>query len=202
MHSQNWSDEYLERYRKEGDLLIIEISLEEPYNLYDDKDPSPLKVRDLKPIIEQYITNCIREIPDKQNVRVDFYFYEISDSVEEKLLLKKSVIDFFIYRTKVRFLDFRYKIKYGLKSTAIGLCFLFFCIYISSSYLNDENGIVEQFFLEGLSVLGWVSLWNPVQVFLYEIWPILTSAKILKRCGEIDYEFKSIDPLSEKRRYI
>lgn len=202
MHSQNFSKEYLERYRKEGDLLIIEISLEEPYNLYDDKDPSPLKVRDLKPIIEQYIANCIREIPDKQKVRVDFYFYSISDSEEEKSLLKKSVRDFFIYRTKIRFLDFRYKIKYGFKSFSIGLCFLFFCIYISTSYLNNDNDIVQKFFLEGLSVLGWVSLWNPVQVFLYEIWPILTSAKILRRCSNIDYTFKSIDPIAEKRRYI
>jgi hypothetical protein len=202
MYSQNWSDEYLQRYRKDGDTYIIEISLQDPFNLYDDKDPSPLKVRDLKPILEQYIFNCLREIPNEDKVRIEFYFYEPPQTQEEKDLLKKSVKDFFSYRCKVRFLDFRLKIKYGLRSTLIGLIFLFFCIYISSVYLKNQNDIVGQFFLEGLSVLGWVSLWNPVQVFLYEIWPILTSAKILRKCSQVEYTFNSINPIAEERRYI
>ena len=202
MHFKNFSPEYLERYRKEEDVLIVEVTIDSPYDLYDDKDPSPLKARDLKPTVEDYIATCIREIPMGQKLRLDFYFYKFSNDPSEAVALEKSVREFFVYKAKVRFLDFKFKIRNGLKSVAIGLGFLFMCIFISSSFLSTSNTIFERFFLEGLSVLGWVSLWNPVQIFLYEIWPIIANSKTLKRCSKIDMSFQSINDLPEDRKYI
>jgi len=202
MHFENFSPEYLERYRREGDVIIVEITIDSPYDLYDDKDPSALRARDLKPSVEDYIATCIREIPSGQKVRLDFYFYKFSSDQSEAVILEKSVREFFIYKAKVRLLDFKFKIKNGLKSVFIGLGFLFMCIFISNSFLSTSNTIFERFFLEGLSVLGWVSLWNPVQIFLYEIWPIIASSKTLKRCSKVNMSFQSIDDLPEDRKYI
>lgn len=202
MHFKNWSPEYLERYHYDGDYLVVEVAIDGPFDLYDDKDPSPLKARDLKPSVEAYITNCVREIPFAQKMRIDFYFYEFTGDDKEVKLLEKSVRDFFIYQSRVRFVDFKFSIKNGLRSLSIGFIFLFLCIFISHTFLSSPTTLVATFFLEGLSVLGWVSLWNPVQVFLYEIWPIIGNSKTLKRCSTLEMRFQSIEALSERRRYL
>lgn len=202
MFFKSWSKEYLKRYRTEGDCIVIEITIDSPYDLYDDKDPSPLKVRDLKPSIEQYILTCIREIPSSSKSRIDFYFYSFGILDEEIDNLRKSVKEFFDYRSKIRMMDFKFKIRNGLKSVLIGLVFLFMCIFISNKFLDSPQTLVGRFFLEGLSVLGWVSLWNPVQIFLYEIWPIIANSKNLIRISKLDFDFKSIDRLPEGRKYI
>ncbi len=192
MHFRNWHPKYLERYHKEGDTIVIEVAIQSVGDLFEDKDPSPLKLRDLKPSVESYIVNCVREIPFDQKLRVDFCFYDYSGSEHEEERLRKSIKNFFIYRSQVKMLEFKFKIKNGLKSIAIGLSFLFLCIYLSNSIISSDNPIVETFFGEGLSVLGWVSLWNPVQIFLYEIWPILSMSRSLKRCAHVETQFKEI----------
>ena len=54
----NKSDlQLIERYQIEGEMIIIEIAIDEPSAIYNDKDPSPLRLRDFKKNVEKYITN-------------------------------------------------------------------------------------------------------------------------------------------------
>ena len=43
---------------------------------------------------------------------------------------------------------------------------------------SDTLGRIMQ---EGLLILGWVAMWRPLQIFLYEWWPIRTEARICDR---------------------
>jgi len=192
----------LERYRVEGNVVVIEMALQEPSDIYDDKDPSPLRMRDFKKEVEKYITDCIREIPHAKKLRVEFYFYEFSNEAMEKELLKKSYHDFFAFEIKIKRFELREKIKRGIKSLLIGSTFLFFCILISHLIKDHNDSIFKSFFLEGLNVLGWVSLWNPVQVFLYEIWPIVKERKIMERALHVDVAFKNVEHIPDNRKYI
>ena len=192
MHFRNWHPKFLERYRKEGDTIVIEVALQSVSDLFEDKDPSPIRLRDIKPSVETYIVNCVREIPLDQKLRVDFCFYDYAPSEHDEVRLEKSIRNFFNYSAQVEMLSFKFKIKNGLKSFVIGLCFLFACIYISHTFENSEHNLLQAFFGEGLSVLGWVSLWTPVQIFLYEIWPILSMSRSLRRCSELEISFKEI----------
>ena len=192
MHFRNWHPKYLERYHKEEDYIVVEVALQSPNELYEDKDPSPLRLRDLRPSVENYIVNCVREIPLDQDVRIDFCFYDFEGAEHQNERIEKSIRNYFLYRSQVKMLEFRFKIKNGLKSIVIGLCFLFLCIYLSHTIIKSDNKLLQTFFGEGLSVLGWVSLWNPIQIFLYEIWPILSMARSFKRCAQLDMNFREI----------
>ncbi len=198
------SSEYapLERYRIEGDTVIIEMGLEEPFDVYDDKDPSPLRIRDLKKEVETYIIDSIREIPHAKKIRVVFYFDKFSDSEEEIEHLGRSYFDFFAFETKVKTHQIKLKVKRGLKSLLVGLSFLFFCIFMAKILKDQTESLFSSFFVEGLTVLGWVSLWTPIQVFLYEIWPLLETIKTFKRALVADVDFKSVKQLPEPRQYI
>ncbi len=202
MEFSNNSSEYLERYRREGDKILIEISINQPYDLYDDKDPSPLNVRDITPAVEQYIVDCVREIPSSLGIRIDFYFYTFTGDANDVDQLRKSVSDFFKYAAIVKKAEFKNKIMQGLKSLLMGLTFLFLCTYSSHAFVEYSDSLLKAFFIEGVTVLGWVSLWNPVQIFLYEIWPILSQVSILNRCTSIETTFRNVENLPEIRKYI
>jgi hypothetical protein len=61
----------------------------------------------------------------------------------------------------------------GIKGLQSGLFFLASCLLISSA-LQTVMVIPEflrTFASEGLAIAGWVSLWHPVEAFLYDWWP-------------------------------
>ena len=39
---------------------------------------------------------------------------------------------------------------------------------------------------ESLVVGGWVALWRPLEIFLYDWWPIRAEARLFDRLGEMD----------------
>lgn len=192
----------LERYRVEGKTVVIEMTLEEPYDIYNAKDPSPLRMRDFKKDVEKYITDSLREIPKNKKIRVVFYFDKFLNEQKEQELLYKSYKEFFSTEVKIKRLETKQKFMRGLKFLLTGSLFLFSCIFISHFLNKNVDSIFKSFFLEGLNVLGWVSLWNPVQIFLYEIWPIIDDRKILERALNAHVEFKDIKEMPDDRKYI
>jgi hypothetical protein len=43
---------------------------------------------------------------------------------------------------------------------------------------------------EGLTILGWVAMWRPVEIFLYEWWPILEQQRTCERIAGLDIEVR------------
>ena len=71
----------------------------------------------------------------------------------------------------------------------IGLAFLLLAIvvgeWIAGRIGSERHAIVIQ---ESLIILGWVALWRPLGIFLYDWWPIRAEAKLLDRLGEMDVQ--------------
>jgi hypothetical protein len=41
-----------------------------------------------------------------------------------------------------------------------------------------EPGSFGDVFTQGLTIVGWVSLWRPVEIFLYEWWPLWRDVRL------------------------
>lgn len=63
--------------------------------------------------------------------------------------------------------------RHGFWMLQIGLAFLALCLLLSA--LIDRVGFLSDFMrtflVEGLIIVGWVSLWYPAEILLYEWWP-------------------------------
>jgi len=61
----------------------------------------------------------------------------------------------------------------GVKALQMGIVFLAFCLFLST--ILGRAAIVPGFLgtllSNGLEIAGWVSLWRPIEIFLYEWWP-------------------------------
>jgi hypothetical protein len=49
---------------------------------------------------------------------------------------------------------------------------------------------VRRFGSEGFLIAGWVSLWHPIEILLYEWWPFSRQIHIYERIERMDIIFK------------
>jgi len=75
-----------------------------------------------------------------------------------------------IWQNKHELIALRWK---GLKALQDGLIFLAICLLVSALFENAGflPEFLRRFLGEGFLIAGWVSLWHPIEVLLYEWWP-------------------------------
>jgi hypothetical protein len=56
------------------------------------------------------------------------------------------------------------------------------------------EGVFGQYWIEGLIILGWVALWRPMEIFLYEWWPIRRERRACRRLAEANVIFPAVAP--------
>jgi hypothetical protein len=63
--------------------------------------------------------------------------------------------------------------RLGMQKLQIGLFFLATCLFLSAfwSQVGFLPEFLQTFLVEGFIIVGWVSLWHPVEILLYEWWP-------------------------------
>ena len=90
--------------------------------------------------------------------------------------------NYFAYRAEVMGWDLRDLFRTARASLAIGLAVLAACIVMGKSASSIlGSGYMGRFFDEGLIILGWVANWRPVELFLYDWWPIVRRRGLYRR---------------------
>lgn len=102
---------------------------------------------------------------------------------------------YFTDMAKSQGLAFKKTLAHGLKSLMIGLTFLFICVFSYYSSKDLPDTLINNYLKEGLHVLGWVSMWHPINIFLYEWWPIVAKRNLLQRIAD-----SSIQIFSEAKK--
>lgn len=70
----------------------------------------------------------------------------------------------------------------GFKALQMGIVFLAACLLLSA-FLSGAAflpGFLGTLFSNGLEIAGWVSLWRPIEIFLYEWWPFWLEDQLYK----------------------
>jgi hypothetical protein len=76
----------------------------------------------------------------------------------------------------------------GTKALQSGVVFLVVCLALAA--LVDASTLIPRilgnFLSEGLTIVGWVSLWRPVELLLYEWWPLWRNRRVYEYIGKMD----------------
>lgn len=75
----------------------------------------------------------------------------------------------------------------GLKALQIGLIFLAVCLLLSALFgsLMALPPFLQTFLGEGFLIAGWVGLWHPIELLLYEWWPHWRTKRLYERIQEM-----------------
>ncbi len=175
-------------YRREGDTWLIEIRLREMRQLFHHLDPAPFREKDLDPSAETYIEDAVREIGPRQPCRLVVHLPDAELASADARTLPEALAHYFEYRAWRSQVELRRLLGRGVVSLVIGLAFMFACLTLRRWLATAGSTGV---FAEGLLLIGWVALWRPVEIFLYDWWPIRRRQRRFEFIARMPVEIRS-----------
>lgn len=173
-------------YRIENGVTLIEIYLETLAQLFNSLDPSPFHRRDLDSDAEDFIAGAIAELPLETPVKLIVHLPAQEAARADGGELQASVRNYFAYRASGAARDLRLEMRRGRVTLAIGLAFLVLCVGARQLVYSLGTGTIQQLVAEGLLISGWVAMWRPIQIYLYDWWPIRRRKRELDKLAAIE----------------
>lgn len=59
---------------------------------------------------------------------------------------------------------------------------------LTSQLLRGQAGTLPIVLREGLIIAGWVAMWRPMEIFLYEWWPLLRKGHLYQKLSRMHVE--------------
>lgn len=165
---------------------MIELELKSLLQLFDSFDPAPFREKDLDPDAEEYIYNTVDEFPLKKPLEIMIYLPPAEVSAEIETDLKEAVKNHFSYKKLLTEIELKRLLYQGRRNFIIALAFLFICLLAIRLLSTFEESLVNTLFSEGLLIIGWVAMWEPVHTFLYGWWPIVHRRNIYEKIIDMD----------------
>lgn len=161
----------------------IQVNVPSLDRLFTAIDPTPLPDRDIDDDVEHFIVSWAEEYPTDVKLSVEIVSRQTANA-ETIGLVEESLHRFFVYRAGVVARDLHLLLRDGRLALLIGLAALSTFIGLSQLLTRFGGGAVLRLVEEGLAVAGWVAMWRPMEIFLYEWWPIRRRRRVYTRLSE------------------
>ena len=178
-------------YRVEGGAPVVDIRLRTLNQLFNSFDPSPFHEQDLDEEAEQYIVASVQELQAAPGKLV-FHLPPQELGAERARGLAAAIHNYFAYRQWAQRRRLARQLEDGRIALAIGLTFLIACMTFRELALGLGEGPVFRVLGEGLLISGWVAMWRPIQIFLYDWWPVRRMCRIYQRLSTIPVEVRGV----------
>src|SRR5437879_1489633 len=161
---------------------VIEVHVGELKQLFDAIDPSPFRNRDLDPKAEEFIVGWAKDLPRDATLALVVDLDRQAGLPDEAAVLRGAIHDFFRHRAERYRQRLRELLRLGRTSLVIGLVALAAAIALGDFLATLMKGSrIGEILRESLTIGGWVSMWRPREVFLYDWWPIRNEARLSDR---------------------
>ncbi len=169
----------------------IELKLREVGQLFNTMDPSPFHEKDLDHDAEEFIVSWAREFPLDEPVALVVHLGASPQEPNPQPMIERAIHHYFAYRVELNQLEFRHLMQDGRRSLLTGLVFLAACLAASRFLVGAGVGTLATLARESLAIAGWVAMWRPMEIYLYDWWPLRRRARILKKLSRIPVEVRA-----------
>ena len=174
-----------------GDLVpansgIVAVYVRELNQLFDSMDPSPFHEKGLDPEAEEYIVASAKELPTGAPAALIIYLDKGIGLADDGRILGEAVRKHFAREAQLLRWKLRRMIRRGLISLAIGLSVLAAAI-LGGEFVQRAlgGGHLATVLGQSLHIGGWVAMWHPMEVFLYEWWQVLAERRLYERLSRM-----------------
>lgn len=172
-------------YRLEDDRFCIDVLLKASQQLFDGRDPAPFRERDLDEDAVEYIAGAIQEILPAPNVKLVFWISEEPEPPLPVEVIVHAVRSHFEHEHARLGRQLRQHVRRGQLFLLVGLSVL--VVFLSLAELTVLLSAVHarQILREGLVIIGWVAMWRPLEVLLYDWWPLAQQRRLARRMMDV-----------------
>ncbi len=166
----------------------IELRLRELNQLFDSFDPAPFHEKDLDRDAEEFITSWAREYPPEMPLVFRLHLPADQRRFAPEQTVQTAVQHYFAYRSELARLEVRRTLQLGRTSLLVGLLFLATCMAARELTRHVDGGEWLRIVEEGLLIIGWVAMWRPVELLLYDWWPLLRRRRTFDNLSRMQVE--------------
>ena len=162
---------------------VIELRLREIAQLFNSLDPSPFLDRDLDADAEEFIASWAAEIPTHRELALVIH---LATPPVPALNVPEAVRAYFNHRAEHKQREFGQLLRRGRLSLLVGVGFLAVCLTASSLLTRWLDGAPAEVLKESLIIIGWVAMWRPLEIYLYDWWPLRAERRNLQRLARME----------------
>ncbi len=157
-------------------LRVREIS-----QLFNSMDPTPFLNKDLDPEAHAFIEAWASEYPPESRFHITIHIEQWPAEGDPSEMLTAAVHNHFSYRADRTRAAFKLLLQQGRMSLIIGLMFVSLCLFAADAIgrLGESAGF--SIARESLTIIGWVAMWRPLEIFLYDWWPLRKQMRLYDR---------------------
>ncbi len=163
---------------------VIELRVDDIAQLFHTLDPFPFRERDLDREAEEYIVGWAQELSGRPAIRIRVHHPNTDAQAKTAQELHEAFARYFADRANAIQRDINELFRVGRWSLAIGLAILIMCLLLAHFagvlFGNPLGRLLE----ESLLILGWVANWRPLEIFLYDWWPLVRRRGLYRRLSE------------------
>lgn len=156
-------------------------------HLFNRMDPSPLHERALNEEVADWIEEWAEDLDSKDAMEVEITIVDGQFAGREEAIAN-GLLSHFEYREWQTDRQLRKLLREGRISLVIGLMALAGFNAVSRLIGSSSNPVIEVIH-EGFAVLGWVSMWKPLEILLYDWWPIRHERRACARLADATITF-------------
>lgn len=168
--------------------------------LFNSLDPSPFNERDLDRDAADFLISWARELGADRGYEIVVHLTE-APADDRARAVEGAVRHYFAQRAAAKEREFHALMRQGRSSLLVGLVFLSVCLtLIGLAATRVHYGPAAQVIHESLAIGGWVAMWRPLQIYLYDWWPLRAERTMLERLSQARVLLvlpKSGDPVSD-----
>jgi hypothetical protein len=166
---------------------VLRLYLADTRQLFNSMDPAPFQERDLDPAAETYIVDWARETRRDAPLGLVLHLGDRAPGTAEAAVVRESLHEFFRRRALGSRRRLRRLFRAGRVSLAIAFVFLTSVTVVGEVLAGLFAGERSRFLIENSLMIGsWVALWRPLEIFLYDWWPIRAEARLYDRLSAMD----------------
>lgn len=157
----------------------IELRVVELAQLFNSMDPTPFHHRDLDRDAEEFLESWALEFPQDSHFRIIVHI-ERMPKEDPTVLVSEAIHNYFEYKSVLTKRNLRLLMLEGRASLLIGLGFLALCLLGADLLTASADNTYLRILKESLTIGGWVAMWRPMQIFLYDWWPLVRRGRIYR----------------------
>lgn len=150
--------------------------------LFERLDPAPPAERDLDAHAEQFLVSWARSLPAEAPLRLSIEVHHTPSEPGAARAVQQAVRNHFLAMARLSRIELRALLQEGRIALLIGLSFLACCVTAASTVVqllppNPWTDVLR----ETLTIGGWVAMWRPLQIYLYDWWPLKSREHLYRR---------------------
>jgi hypothetical protein len=165
----------------------LDLHIASQRQLFNSMDPAPFRERDLDPEVSLYIREWAEELSLSAPLGIRVTLTDEAATGADETALREALHDNFARSATEHRRNLRKLFRDGRISLVIGVGFLALAITIAEwAVTRIPSARYAQLVEESVVIGGWVALWQPINIFLYDWWPIRRLVKLYDRLARAD----------------